>query len=296
MSNKKFFGILPALITPIDGNSRLLRDAAVAVMRKELEAPISGFYINGATGEGPILPERTRMEMAEVVVDTMKGRGSVINHIGAPDTQSAFALAKHAAQIRCDAISSVLPNFFFKYPETRILDYYRRISDISGLPIIVYAQGLMNQDPVTFMSHVMEVPGVIGVKYTNFDYYGMHRICELNGGDINVINGPDQMLICGLIMGADGGIGTTYNVMPEWFCELYDAFRNGDYETARQIQYRINHVITVLQRHNTIPAVKAYFRLLGIEAGNAAYPDTVLEKDEAETMRKELRVLGIQEV
>ena len=61
----------------------------------------------------------------------------------------------------------------------------------------------------------------------------MHRITKLNGGDINVINGPDEMLICGLTMGADGGIGSTYNVIPAWYCALYEAFRRGDFAAAR---------------------------------------------------------------
>ena len=294
MSNKLFHGIMPALITPISADGSLLRDAAIKVMQNEMQERITGFYINGATGEGPVLSAKTRMEMAEVAVDTVKGKGVIINHVGAPNTQEAFALAKHAEEIHCDAISSVLPNFFFKYSEDRILDYYRRLADSCGLPIIVYAQGLMNQDPVTFMSHVIEIPDVVGVKYTIFDYYDLHRICELNGGDINVINGPDQMLICGLLMGADGGIGTTYNIMPDWFCDLYEAFKAGDYEAARQTQFKINHVIETLQRHNCIPAVKEYFRLIGIEAGDCAYPESILDKEESAALRRELRDLGIK--
>lgn len=51
----------------------------------------------------------------------------------------------------------------------------------------------------------------------------MRRVIELNTGDINVINGPDEMLICGLTMGADAGIGSIYNIMPEKFVKLYGA-------------------------------------------------------------------------
>ena len=198
--NKIFTGILPALITPIREDGTFLRQAAEEVIDYEFRSPISGFYINGATGEGPVLSEKTRMEMAETAVEKTRGRGKIINHIGAPDTNSAFRLAKHAAEIGCDAVSSVMPNFYFKFTTSQILDYYKRIADISGLPVVVYANGLMNQNPVDFMREAMKIEGVIGVKYTNFDYYDLHRITELNGGDINVLNGPDEMLICGLTM------------------------------------------------------------------------------------------------
>jgi len=297
MSNKLFTGILPALITPIREDGSFLRDAAEEVIDYEFRSPIAGFYINGATGEGPVLSEKTRMEMAETAVEKTRGRGKIINHIGAPDTNSAFRLAKHAAEIGCDAVSSVLPNFYFKYTTPQILDYYKRIADISGLPVVVYANGLMNQNPVDFMREAMKIDGVIGVKYTIFDYYDLHRITELNSGDINVLNGPDEMLICGLMMGADGGIGTTYNIMPDWFCELYDAYRAGQFEKARSVQFRINRVIEIIRRYPTsIPAVKEIFRYRGIDAGQAAYPAKIYTAEESAALRWELREAGVPDV
>ena len=170
MTNKRFTGIMPAMITPMREDGTFLRRAAEEVLKYELRSPIQGFYINGATGEGPVISERTRMEMAETTVETVRGRGWVINHIGAPDSMAALRLAKHAAEIGCDAVSSVLPNFYFKHDTPELLDYYKRVVDVCGLPMVVYANGLMNQNPADFMRQVMKIDGVIGVKYTIYDY------------------------------------------------------------------------------------------------------------------------------
>ena len=293
MNNKLFSGIMPAMITPINEDGTLRSAAAEQVIRWELTYPIRGFYINGATGEGPVLPEKTRMEMAELSVSLLRGRGVVINHIGAPDAGETLRLARHAREIGCDAVSSVLPNYFFKYPTDRILDYYKRIADAAALPVVVYANGLMNGNPYEFMRQAVEIPGVVGVKYTIYDYYEMHRICELNGGDINVLNGPDEMLLCGLAMGADGGIGTTYNLMPDRFCALYDAFRAGDIRRAQELQFSVNHVIAALRPYTSIPAVKAYFSMRGIDAGHTAYPGRILSAEEQTAFRAALEENGI---
>ncbi|MDD6798907.1 MAG: dihydrodipicolinate synthase family protein [Firmicutes bacterium] len=293
MKNKQFSGIMPALITPIREDGSLNRSAVEAVIDWELSHTITGFYINGATGEGPVLPEKTRRELAEIAVEKTRGRVKIINHIGAPDTLEALRLARHAGEIGCDAVSSVLPNFYFKYGAEQILDYYRRVADISGLPVVVYANGLMNVSPVDFMRQAMEIPGVIGVKYTLYDYFDMHRICELNGGDINVFNGPDEMLICGLVMGADGGIGATYNVAPDWFCELYSAYRAGELERAREAQFKIDRMVEILRRYTTISAIKESFRYRGIDAGNAAYPGRVYTSAESAALQNELRAAGV---
>ncbi len=65
------------------------------------------------------------------------------------------------------------------------------------------------------------IPNVIGAKYTLSDYYVFRKLKEINGGDINMLNGPDETLICGLMMGADGGIGATYNIMSNKYCDIY---------------------------------------------------------------------------
>lgn len=285
---------MPALITPVDESGSLKKAAAEQVIEYELNSGITGFYVNGGTGEGPVLPEKTRMDMAEAVIDRTAGRVKLINHVGAPDINSSFRLARHSADIGFDAVSSVLPNFYYSYSVPQILDYYKRLADISKIPVIVYANNLMNCDPVRFMEQCIGIDGVIGVKFTIYDYYAMHRICELNGGDINVLNGPDEMLICGLVMGADGGIGTTYNIMPEWFCELYNAYRSGDIEKARDYQFRINKVIDIIRAMGpSISLVKEVFRMRGIDCGYAVYPAKRYSDEESKELKYKLTQSGI---
>lgn len=226
------------------------------------------------------------MRLAEITVEECRGHGAVIDHVGAVDNRSAVRLARHAGRIGCDAVSSLLPNYVTQFSVEGMLDYYKALSDASGLPVLVYCKGV--PDPYGFMEKVMRVDGLIGCKYTMFDYYSMHRICELNGGDINVINGPDEMLLCGLAMGADGGIGSTYNLMAESYLKLYQAFREGRFAEAQEIQFAINRVITVLLRHDCIPAIKETFQLMGYDAGSAAWPGKTFSPEEREALKREL--------
>ena len=289
-----FKGIMPPMITPIDAAGRLKTQSAEKIFRRELDAGVNGFYVNGATGEGLFLSEATRREMIETAVSVCAGKVSVINHVGAVDTQQALRLAKHSAEAGCDAISSLVPNYVASYTTDQILDYYRRLHGESGLPVLVYCTSLVGSAPFEFMKRAIEVDGVIGCKFTMFDYYSMHRITELNGGDINVINGPDEMLICGLTMGADGGIGSTYNLMPERFLSLYKAFAEGRFEDARQIQFGINKIICVLLAHSCVAAIKEVFNRMGLDAGSVAYPGKVFDRAESDVLLKELRENGLE--
>lgn len=273
-NNILFKGIMPALITPLNDDATVRAQAVEPMMRWMLSQGVDGFYILGGTGEGGVLAEKERMTMAEATAQALKGADKkLIVHVGAADAQSAVRLARHAAKIGADAISSVYPNFFCRYDVSEALDYYRALVDASGLPMLGYCQALMQgADVPAFVEKLMQIEGVIGVKYTFPNYYQMQRIKTINGGNINVINGPDESLLCGLAMGADGGIGTTYNLMPGRFVKLYERFMNGDVRGAQETQFEINRVIDVLLSTNLIPAVRVALEEMGFDPGFAAMP------------------------
>jgi N-acetylneuraminate lyase len=90
---------------------------------------------------------------------------------------------------------------------------------------------------------------------------------------MNIINGPDEMLLMGLNAGADGGIGTTYNIMPQLFLKVYRAFRAGDVATATATQREIaKRVTAIMSKYPTLPATKAIMEGMGYAVGHATFP------------------------
>ena len=233
---------------------------------------IKGFYICGSTGEGLVLPKKTRMELLEVVLDEIGGKLPVIDHIGAIDLATGLELARHAEKAGAAAVSSI-PPIYFNYSDDDVFNYYKAISEASSLPLIMY--GVVSASTklsLELVKRVMTLPTSAGIKWTYPDYFTLGRIKDIDGGNINVINGPDEMLVCGLAMGADAGIGTTYNMMPGLFVKLYDSFRAGDTVTARNIQHAINKVIALLVKYNVLPATKSLLNYMGFDVGSCVYP------------------------
>lgn len=289
MNYKIFSGIMPALITPVHEDGSVRENVARQLIEHHISKGVSGFYICGATGEGPVLSEETRKRMAEITVDQVGGRVKIINHVGACDVQSAIRLARHAQEIGCDAISSVPPTFYYEHGENEIYNYYRALADNCSKPLLVYATGMFKQaDIVPMIKRLMTIDTVIGLKFTRYNYYEMHRIVELNDGNINVINGPDEMLLCGLSMGADAGIGSTYNVMPGEFVKLYNAFSSGDFASAQQQQYKINHAIEVILKHGLFAAIKHILTVQGFDVGMPVFPMKRFTPEEKAAFMKDL--------
>lgn len=294
-NNVKFNGIMSALVSCIDEQGKVKEESMRRLMDWHLDEGFTGFYLTGGTGEGPVLQKETRIEIAEIAKDHIKGRGKLIAHVGAIDLKTAAELAKHAGQIGLDAISSV-PPFFFGYGEQQIKDYYTALAEASGLPVLIYASPLSGVNITWDMvDRLMEIPGVIGLKWTNYDYFTMHRIKELKGGNINVINGPDECLLCGLTMGADGGIGATYNVMPKVFSKIYDSFKAGDMEAARAAQFKANKVIEVLLKFGVVCGVKDMLQMIGYDCGYQVYPQKRFTEEEQQAFRAALKAIRYEE-
>jgi len=297
-SNVKFRGVMSALVSCIDENENVKEDSMRRLMNWHLDEGFSGFYLTGGTGEGPVLQKQTRKRIVEIAKDEANRRGGkcdLIAHVGAIDLTTAVELAKHAGEVGVDAISSV-PPFFFGYGEKQIADYYKALSDASGLPVLMYASPLSGVE-ITYdmVDRLMDIPNMIGLKWTNYNYFTMHRIKELRGGNINVINGPDETLLCGLEMGADGGIGATYNVMPKLFTQIYENFKAGNMEAARAAQYKANKLIEILIKFGVVVGIKEALAMIGYDCGYQVYPQKRFTDEEAAAFRQALKDIRYEE-
>ncbi len=290
-----FKGIMPALPTPVDSNEKLKKGVIEKLVDFDLAGGVNGFYVCGATGEGPALSVKTRMDTLEAVMAQNNGRGKIIAHIGGPNFTDVKKLIAHAEKCGVDAISSMAPNAYYSHNNSEIVSYYKKIASLTSLPVLIYVTPLLlGNDLTKIFNELMAVENIIGAKFTLKDYYLMSLLKMINGGNINVINGPDEMLLAGLSMGADGGIGSTYNVMPEKYVALYNAFTAGNIAEARRIQYEINKIVNVLVKDNNCFAkVKATLTLKGIDMGNTVFPGAKFLKRDFAKLKKELNEAGM---
>ncbi|NLC55796.1 MAG: N-acetylneuraminate lyase [Armatimonadetes bacterium] len=268
----KLGGIYPALLTPFDTDGRLNEAAVPPLIEHLLEAGVDGFYVGGSTGEGLLMHLEERRRLTEAVVDAARGAARVIVHVGAPATADAVALAEHAARAGADAVST-LPPLFFRVGEDAVVEHYRRVA-AAGLPLLAYHIPALTGQRVTpeLMRRLAEVPGFAGLKFTDNDFYTMRHLIDDTAGRWTIFNGSDEILLCGLVMGADGGIGSTYNLMPQAFVSLFRAFRAGDLATAQEMQFRITRAVRAIIALPGIGALKAAMAARGLDLGTPRLP------------------------
>ena len=120
----------------------------------------------------------------------------------------------------------------------------------------------------------------------------MMRLKDITNGEMNIINGPDELLAMGLVAGADAGIGSTYNVMLPEFIEIYNAVKSGDVAKAHEIQKKVNRVINVIIKYEVLPGVKHACEMIGFPVGEATFPMKHYSDEQKKAFESELKAVG----
>ena len=147
--------------------------------------------------------------------------------------------------------------------------------------------------PTGLFKRLFEIDNITSVKWTNSNYYKMIEL-KSECPKASVINGPDEMLLCGLAAGADGGIGSTYNIMLPTYRKIYELYQNGEMKKALEEQSKADKIISVMLEYLVIPSVKLVLRKMGIDVGEAALPQKRYSKEEENVIIKKLRNAGLE--
>src|SRR6185312_8613948 len=102
----------------------------------------------------------------------------------------------------------------------------------------------------------------------------------------SVLTGSEFLILVGLQMGVQGCVGGLHNICPRIAVELYDAFKRGDLERARERQRALAELWQIFTCGNVWGAFDEALRYLGIcdRATGAPYI-TALTETEREKVR-----------
>ena len=253
--------------------------------------------MNGSSGECIYQSVEDRKIVLENVMKAAEGKLTVIAHVACNNTKDSMELARHAESLGVDAIAAI-PPIYFRLPEYAIAQYWNDISsaapntdfviyNIPQLAGVALTQGLF--------AEMRKNPKVIGVKNSSMPVQDIQMFKQAAGEDYIIFNGPDEQFMSGRVIGAEGGIGGTYGVMPELFLKLDELVKACDMDTARELQYAIDEIIyKMCSAHgNMYGVIKAILKINeGLDLGGVREPlpslidsDRVIVEEAAEMIR-----------
>lgn len=241
----KYKGVIPAFYACYDKEGNISPEGVKKLTRYFVDKGVKGVYVNGSSGECIYQSVEDRKVVLENVMEAAEGRLTVIAHVACNNTKDSQELAAHAEKLGADAIASI-PPIYFHLPEYAIAGYWNDISaaapntdfiiyNIPQLAGVALTQGLF--------AEMRKNPRVIGVKNSSMPVQDIQLFKQAAGEDYIIFNGPDEQFISGRVIGAEGGIGGTYGVMPELFLKMNELVCAGEMEKACSVQYDVNEII-----------------------------------------------------
>lgn len=280
MSLNKYKGIFPAFYACYDADGNVSAEATKKFVEHLIGKGVAGLYVGGSSGECIYLSVEERKQMLEAVMEVAKGRIAIIAHVACNNTKDSCELARHAQSLGVDAIAAI-PPIYFRLPEKAIAKYWNDISAAApDTDFVIYNIPQLAGVALTLslFDEMLKNPKVIGVKNSSMpiqDIQMFKRQAKINGKEIIVFNGPDEQFVGGRLIGADGGIGGTYGVMPELFVKLNQLLEDGDFANAGALQDDIDEVIYTMcsTKGNMYATAKAAInKMYGLELGGVREP------------------------
>ncbi len=273
----KYKGIIPAFYACYDKNGEISPEGVQAYTKHLIKKGVKGLYVNGSSGECIYQSVADRKIVLENVMKAAEGKLTIIAHVACNNTKDSMELAAHAESLGVDAIAAI-PPIYFRLPEYAIAEYWNDISSAApNTDFVIYNIPQLAGVALTMslFKEMRKNPNVIGVKNSSMPTQDIQQFKAEAGCDYVIFNGPDEQFISGRVIGAEGGIGGTYGVMPELFLKMDELIKKGEIEKAREIQYAANAVIyKMCSAHGNLYAViKAILKINeGLELGGVRKP------------------------
>ena len=223
----KYQGVIPAFYACYDEKGDISPKGVEKLTRFLIEKGVKGVYVGGSSGECIYQGVAERKLVLEHVMKAAEGRLTVIAHVACNNTADSMELAVHLPEY---AIAQYWNDISSAAPNTDFVIY--NIPQLAGVALTM-----------PLFHEMLKNPRVVAVKNSSMPVQDI-QMFKMDGGEgFVVFNGPDEQLVSGLAMGADGGIGGTYAVMPELYLKIFELVKSGDIPAAREIQYAADAII-----------------------------------------------------
>ncbi|MDO5717673.1 MAG: 4-hydroxy-tetrahydrodipicolinate synthase [Tissierellia bacterium] len=290
-----FKGSGVAIVTPFNGDGSVDYEGLVDLLEFQIENGTDAIIIIGTTGEASTMTEEEKISVIKKTIKVVDNRVPVIAGTGSNDTAAAAAFSKKVADLGVDGLLVVTP-YYNKTSKRGLLEHFKKIANaVAPVPIILYTvPGRTGVHiPIETVSELSKIENIVGIKDATGDITYSMDISINTADDFAIYSGNDDMILPILSVGGSGVISVVANCLPRETHDIVESYLNGDSKKSMEIQLRLKPFIdSLFMETNPIP-VKAALNLMGLPSGELRLPLYKAEDNTVETLKENLKNLGI---
>ena len=287
-------GVFPALTTPFASDGSV----SIADLKHNIQMynhiGLAGYVVMGSTGESVLLSKSEMEAVLVAVKETASREKKLIAGTGAESTAETIERTKRAAELGYDAALVKTP-YYYKpvYKPEVYLQHYRRVADASPIPVLLYSvpqfTGVALESPEVIA--LSEHQNIIGIKESSGNVQRVAEIIAGTSSDFQVLVGSAGTIYPSLAIGARGAILALGSALPDKCVELYELFRQGQHEKARELQEVILRASKLIVSECGIAGVKYTMDQRGYRGGLPRLPLLPLKEEQKKRVNALLETL-----
>lgn len=288
----KFEGIYTPAVTPLNEDGSIDKAGFAAVLDYLVESKIHGIIIGGSTGEYYAHTAQERVELAAQAKDVINGRLPLIIGTGAIRTEDSVAFAKHAREIKADALLVGTPPYALP-TQQEIAVHVKAVDAAADLPIMLYnypGRMSVSMGP-EFFDAVADVKNIVAIKESSGDMNQLHRLAT-QYPHISLSCGWDDQALEFFAWGARSWVCAGSNFIPREHVALYEAcVIEKDFNKGRRIMAEMMPLMDFLEGGKFVQSIKHGVSLNGLRTGGVRAPLQGLDASEQAELAKVVSVL-----
>ena len=288
-----FHSSYTALLTPFKDN-KVDYSSYRALIDFQINNGTHGLVPVGTTGESPTLSHDEHKKLIEVCIEQSNGRVPVIAGAGSNSTSEAVDFVKHACSAGADGLLVVTP-YYNKPTQSGLLAHYNELIKHASKPIIIYdipGRSVIQMTDET-MAKLAQDQFIVGVKDATAELTRPTRLQNIIGDNFIQLSGEDGTALAYLAAGGHGCISVTANIAPNLLSRMHNAWKQGDINTAQEINKKLMPLHDALFCETSPGPLKYAASLLGICSSDARLPIVEIEEDSKLKVKEALKKTGL---
>jgi 4-hydroxy-tetrahydrodipicolinate synthase len=289
-------GVYVAMLTPFGEDGSINEEIMRRMVDFQLDRGVDGLFPVSSVGEIVHMTQEERVRLMEIVVDQAAGRVPVTPGVGTSHPAHSIFLAQRAKELGCSAVV-IAPPYFYKISDEIVEKYYETIADAVDIPIILYNIPLFTQplhyDVVKRLSRRLNIVGIKDSSGSMVDLIHFMDKVRLVGEQLTFLTGREDTFFPALMLGAKGCMTAMSGILPEVMVGIYHAWKAGDYDKARELQFS---VLLLIRACFSLPlplGFKIALEVRGFPMGPPKQPLSEAEHFNYRTMRSRIqKIMG----
>jgi len=264
--NNKFQGTGVALVTPFTKDGAIDYPALAKLVEHVIENKVDFLVALGTTAETPTLSTEEKQAVLRFIIQQNNKRVPLVCGAGGNNTAAVIHQLKTWDWNGVDGLLSVVP-YYNKPTQEGIYQHFKAIASATPLPIILYnvpGRTVTNMLPATTLRLAQEFKHIVAVKEASGNMAQCMELVQGAPADFAVLSGDDDLVLPQMAIGMHGVISVAANCFTKDFSQMVHLARQGQFEAAKGLHYRLLKGINLLFAEGNPAGVKCVLQDMGI--------------------------------